>query len=173
MVMPRSCSRSILSSICPWVTWMVLVYSSKRSAKVDFPWSMCAMMQKFLIFFIENANYPIYQVAKVVKKKHFLEPLGTDYTKFFLSSLFILRWKYFFLLKKYLPLFVNSRSGFTAFCVLFYYRYLCVCWLDDLTDFVMQKIIIRTAKGVAQIFTRVLEEGHCRWKILGGLMRKF
>src|ERR1700680_612226 len=48
MVMPRSRSRSIESS-----TWAVIsrwvsapVSSSKRSARVDFPWSMCAMMQK-------------------------------------------------------------------------------------------------------------------------------
>jgi hypothetical protein len=45
--------------------------------------------------------------------------------------------------------------------------------LDDLTDFVMQKIIIRTAKGMAQIFTRVLEEGHCRCKNFSERRRKF
>ena len=49
MVIPRSRSRSMLSSICPSVTLMVLVYSSKRSARVLLPWSMWAMMQKFLI----------------------------------------------------------------------------------------------------------------------------
>ena len=49
MVIPRSRSRSIASST--WSTMsrslIVPVRSSRRSASVDFPWSMCAMMQKF------------------------------------------------------------------------------------------------------------------------------
>jgi hypothetical protein len=35
-----------------------------RSAKVDFPWSMCAMMQKFLIWFIHYKEDFIF-VAKI------------------------------------------------------------------------------------------------------------
>src|SRR5687767_12203241 len=48
MVMPRSRSRSMVSSTCSAISrsaspphiWM------KRSASVDLPWSMCAMMEK-------------------------------------------------------------------------------------------------------------------------------
>ena len=48
MVMPRSRSRSIESSTCSAISrsarpphvWM------KRSASVDLPWSMCAMIEK-------------------------------------------------------------------------------------------------------------------------------
>src|SRR5687767_13225392 len=51
MVMPRSRSRSIESSTCSAISrsarpphiWM------KRSARVDLPWSMCAMMEKLRI----------------------------------------------------------------------------------------------------------------------------
>jgi hypothetical protein len=37
------------------------VSSMNRSARVDFPWSMCAMMEKFLMFFMESfimAEFP-------------------------------------------------------------------------------------------------------------------
>ena len=54
MVIPRSFSKSISSSICPSVTLMVFVASSKRSARVDLPWSICAIIQKFLICFIRE-----------------------------------------------------------------------------------------------------------------------
>ena len=64
MVIPRSFSKSISSSIYPPVTWMVLVNSSIRSAKVDFPWSMCAMMQKFLIWFIPEKE-DLFLTAKL------------------------------------------------------------------------------------------------------------
>src|SRR5215472_1439431 len=49
MVMPRSRSRSIESSTCAVISRSLSapVNSSKRSASVDFPWSICAMMQKF------------------------------------------------------------------------------------------------------------------------------
>src|SRR5678815_5307702 len=49
MVIPFSRSRSMLSSTCSFILprGMVSVISSSRSASVDFPWSMCAMMQKF------------------------------------------------------------------------------------------------------------------------------
>jgi hypothetical protein len=51
MVIPRSRSRSIESSTCsaisrsarPPQTWI------SRSASVDFPWSMCAMMEKLRV----------------------------------------------------------------------------------------------------------------------------
>lgn len=56
IVIPRSFSRSILSSICPSTICIVFVYSSSLSARVDLPWSICAMMQKFLIFFIQEFN---------------------------------------------------------------------------------------------------------------------
>src|SRR5436853_2823589 len=49
MVIPFSRSRSMLSRTCSFILprGMVLVISSSRSASVDLPWSMCAMMQKF------------------------------------------------------------------------------------------------------------------------------
>ena len=63
MVMPRSRSKSMLSSICPSVICIVFVRSSKRSAKVDFPWSMWAIMQKFRILSIDLNHYFL---AKIV-----------------------------------------------------------------------------------------------------------
>src|SRR3954454_20025096 len=49
MVIPFSRSRSMLSRTCSFILprGIVLVISSRRSASVDLPWSMCAMMQKF------------------------------------------------------------------------------------------------------------------------------
>ena len=41
--MSNTCASSLFS------LFIVPVISSMRSARVDFPWSMCAMMQKFLI----------------------------------------------------------------------------------------------------------------------------
>src|SRR5437016_367195 len=51
MVMPRSRSRSILSRNCARDSRSVSapVFSKMRSASVDFPWSMWAMMEKFRI----------------------------------------------------------------------------------------------------------------------------
>lgn len=69
MVIPLSFSRSMSSSICPLVTCIVLVNSSRRSAKVDLPWSIWAIMQKFRIFFIVN-NYLLIGCAKIVKLAH-------------------------------------------------------------------------------------------------------
>src|SRR5215211_386770 len=48
MVMPRSRSRSILSRYCARMlrSLTAWVRSSRRSARVDLPWSMWAMMQK-------------------------------------------------------------------------------------------------------------------------------
>src|SRR4029077_2559613 len=49
MVIPFSRSRSMLSRTWSFIfpRGIVFVISSRRSARVDFPWSMCAMMQKF------------------------------------------------------------------------------------------------------------------------------
>ncbi len=49
MVMPRSRSMSIRSRYCAraWRASTTPVSCSIRSASVDLPWSMCAMMQKF------------------------------------------------------------------------------------------------------------------------------
>ena len=44
---------------------MVFVASSNLSASVDFPWSMCAIMQKFLILLILSFIY----LLKFLKKK--------------------------------------------------------------------------------------------------------
>src|SRR5215211_3847891 len=46
--MPRSRSRSMASSTCASISraWSAPVISRKRSASVDFPWSMCAMTEK-------------------------------------------------------------------------------------------------------------------------------
>ena len=54
IVMPRSRSRSISSSTCACKSFptTVPVVSSKRSASVLLPWSICAIIQKFLMFFI-------------------------------------------------------------------------------------------------------------------------
>src|SRR5215211_9126413 len=57
--MPRSRSRSIESSTCssisrserPPQSWI------KRSASVDLPWSMCAMMEKFLMWSISGERF--------------------------------------------------------------------------------------------------------------------
>src|SRR5438094_199296 len=49
MVMPRSRSRSMSSRYCAAISRgdTAPVRSRRRSASVDFPWSMCAMMEKF------------------------------------------------------------------------------------------------------------------------------
>src|SRR5208283_1164183 len=51
MVIPRSLSRSILSRYWGVISRAetVPVSSRRRSAKVDFPWSIWAMMEKFRI----------------------------------------------------------------------------------------------------------------------------
>src|SRR5205814_7837158 len=48
MVMPRSFSKSMESSTCADISRWVRppVSSIRRSASVDLPWSICAMMQK-------------------------------------------------------------------------------------------------------------------------------
>ena len=54
MVMPFSRSKSMLSRTWACISrWLsVLVFSNRRSASVDFPWSIWAMMQKLRMFFI-------------------------------------------------------------------------------------------------------------------------
>ena len=51
IVIPRSGSRSIESSSCSRISRPVTVSVSSRmrSASVDFPWSMCAMIEKLRI----------------------------------------------------------------------------------------------------------------------------
>ena len=52
MVMPRSRSRSMVSRTCSIISRAesAPVTSSRRSARVDLPWSMCAMMEKFRMY---------------------------------------------------------------------------------------------------------------------------
>src|SRR6266446_9515726 len=53
MVMPRSRSRSMESSTCSCISRCdnAPVISSRRSARVDLPWSICAMIQKLRMNF--------------------------------------------------------------------------------------------------------------------------
>src|SRR3954452_2743547 len=62
MVIPRSRSRSMESSTCAIISrWLnAPVTSNRRSASVDLPWSMCAIIQKFLI----NAGSMRYDEAE-------------------------------------------------------------------------------------------------------------
>src|SRR6267154_1783615 len=64
MVMPRSRSRSMESRTCSCISREVSapVISSKRSASVDLPWSMCAMMQKFRMNF--GSIFLAYQFSR-------------------------------------------------------------------------------------------------------------
>src|SRR6266403_1579397 len=65
MVMPRSRSRSMESRTCSCISrWVSApVISSRRSASVDLPWSMCAMMQKFRMNF--GSIFLAYQFAQL------------------------------------------------------------------------------------------------------------
>jgi hypothetical protein len=58
IVMPRSRSRSIESSTCERISrsLIALVSWRMRSASVDLPWSMWAMMQKLRILDCSNAQ---------------------------------------------------------------------------------------------------------------------
>ena len=60
MVIPRSFSNSILSSSCADISLIETdsVSSKILSASVDFPWSICAIMLKFLICSRGNDNIP-------------------------------------------------------------------------------------------------------------------
>src|SRR5437016_2896102 len=65
MVMPRSRSRSMESRTCSCISRCesAPVISSKRSASVDLPWSMCAMMQKFRMNF--GSIFLAYQFSQL------------------------------------------------------------------------------------------------------------
>lgn len=62
IVIPLSLSRSMLSRNCCFISLFctVPVISRSLSASVDFPWSMCAMMQKFLMLVMGT-----YQTSKI------------------------------------------------------------------------------------------------------------
>src|SRR3954451_8987860 len=62
MVIPRSRSRSMESRTCAIISrWLSAPVTSKsRSANVDLPWAMCAIIQKFLI----NAGSMRYDEAE-------------------------------------------------------------------------------------------------------------
>src|SRR5690554_2680987 len=68
MVIPRSRSKSILSNSCAWASRAVTVCvaSNKRSARVLFPWSICAIIQKFLICFIRLKYLKLFFFGRVV-----------------------------------------------------------------------------------------------------------
>ena len=59
--MPRSRSKSMLSRIWSSISRAetALHFSRSRSASVDLPWSMCAMMEKFRMFFSFIAVAPV------------------------------------------------------------------------------------------------------------------
>src|SRR5690606_12657409 len=64
MVIPRSRSRSMLSRTWASISraWRAPVVSRKRSASVDLPWSMCAMIEKLRTLLCINAvpeGYPV------------------------------------------------------------------------------------------------------------------
>src|SRR6266851_4881438 len=65
MVMPRSRSRSMESRTCSCISRCVSapVISRRRSASVDLPWSMCAMMQKFRMNF--GSIFLAYQCSQL------------------------------------------------------------------------------------------------------------
>src|SRR5437016_2925461 len=66
MVMPRSRSRSMASSTWACISRAVKdpVNSSRRSASVDFPWSMCAMIAKLRMKARSIAQYLILTAAR-------------------------------------------------------------------------------------------------------------
>src|SRR5690606_15759270 len=59
IVMPRSLSKSIPSNTCSFISLFerVFVFSRIRSARVDLPWSICAIIEKFRTFLF---LFPIY-----------------------------------------------------------------------------------------------------------------
>src|SRR5690606_22706685 len=68
IVIPRSRSKSILSNNCAWASRAVTVCvaSNKRSARVLFPCSICAIIQKFLICFIRLKYLKLFFFGRVV-----------------------------------------------------------------------------------------------------------
>src|SRR5262249_58650727 len=61
MVMPRSRSRSMSSRNCAAISRgdTAPVRSRRRSARVDFPWSMCAMIEKFRMLAVSRGVSPM------------------------------------------------------------------------------------------------------------------
>ena len=59
MVMPRSFSRSMESSTCSLISRSERPPQREmmRSASVDLPWSMCAMMEKLRMWFIRSDRH--------------------------------------------------------------------------------------------------------------------
>ena len=76
IVMPLSLSKSMLSRNCSFISRFstVPVIWSSLSAKVDFPWSICAMMQKFLILDTGTCNFK----TKTKKSKSLTLPWEDD-----------------------------------------------------------------------------------------------
>src|SRR5665648_182768 len=76
MVIPRSRSRSIRSSICSCISRSatVLVICRMRSASVDLPWSMWAMMEKLRIW--EKASMRPRIVPQAAKAEGQTHPRG-------------------------------------------------------------------------------------------------
>ena len=81
MVIPRSRSRSILSRTCSCISRLVRspVFSMIRSASVDLPWSIWAMIQKFriLLWSITAILYPLSFNLDVGVKRYF-DPSDTE-----------------------------------------------------------------------------------------------
>lgn len=70
IVMPLSLSKSMLSRNCSFISRFctVPVLWSSLSAKVDFPWSMCAMMQKFLMLDTGTCSFKPKTKRKVAEQ---------------------------------------------------------------------------------------------------------
>ena len=75
MVIPRSRSISILSRSCSSISLVetLCVASSKRSAKVLLPWSMCAMIEKFRIL---SCLCILYAIPFIAAKRRGYFPAG-------------------------------------------------------------------------------------------------
>lgn len=83
------------------------VNSNKRSAKVDFPWSICAIMQKLRIFFIFNSylfknKFLAFRAQRYVKEQDF-----KDYNKFIADNS---------LLKDCMPFWIFSNCCLRGLC---------------------------------------------------------
>src|SRR3954465_9379135 len=86
MVMPRSRSSSIESSTCSRISRAETapVTSRMRSASVDLPWSMCAMIEKLriLLWSIDQTGYGLAFAVPVLEvggaPEHVVLPAGPD-----------------------------------------------------------------------------------------------
>ena len=103
--MPRSRSKSILSSNCAFSSRAVTVCVApkRRSANVLFPWSMCAIMQKFRMCFIFSV------IPVVVSLASFFSPL------FFFQSA-VEGWAFPFGQSAYQPRFPSGQAFRFIFC---------------------------------------------------------